>query len=281
MRSAEGLFLVDGPVLLAEALESSLSVRTVYVEQDPRRGTTERAVAAAADAGVAVRQVRTGVLAKVLDLASPQDVVAVVEQSSFDMEAVARLAAASSRPILALVEVSDPGNVGTLVRSAEASGCAGAVLVGECADVFNPKAVRATAGAVFRVPTARCDSLAELASVAERAAMPLVGTVGGDGVTPESVAMHAAVVIVVGSEAHGLAEKDLRLCGQLVTVPMEGRVESLNAAVAGSLLAFEAARQRRQRSATAVGPEPSGGARAPLSHNGGPSNHDQSATGEP
>lgn len=281
MRSAEGLFLVDGPVLLAEALDSPLALRAVYVEEDAKRGTSDQVVAAATDAGVSVRQVRTGVLAKVLDLATPQDVVAVVQQPVFDLHASVQLAAERSRPILVLVDVSDPGNVGTLVRSAEASGCAAVVLVGGCADVFNPKTVRATAGAVFRVPTPRCDSLADLAPVAALSSVPLVGTAGAGGSTPEDAAMDAAVGIVVGSEAHGLAEQDLGLCDHLVTVPMEGSVESLNAAVAGSLVAFEAARQRRRRTATAVGTEPSGGARTPLGHNGGPSNHDQAATGEP
>ena len=117
MRSAEGVFLVDGPVLIAEALESPLSVRAVYVEGDPMRGSTEQVLADVADAGGVVRQVRPGTLAKVLDLATPQGLVAVVEQPASDMHEAVRLAAASSRPVLVLVAVSDPGNVGTLVRS--------------------------------------------------------------------------------------------------------------------------------------------------------------------
>ncbi len=285
MRSAEGLFLVDGPVLLNEVLGSSLQVRSVYVEESAERPSTERVSSLADEAGVRVRTVRSGVLAKLLDLGSPQGLVAVVEQPAHDLAAAVGLAAGAARPLLVLSDVADPGNVGTLVRSAEASGCAAVVVVGACADVFGPKTVRASAGAIFRVPVPRCDTLADLATITRASGVPLVATVGREGTAPEHVVLDGAVAIIIGSEAHGLAESELSLCDRMVSVPMEGAVESLNAAVAGSLVAFEAARQRRCGAVSVAGSqrdavEPSGGAGTPLSHNGGPSNDDQAPSGE-
>ena len=270
MRSAEGAYLVDGPVLLAEALDSGASVRGVYVEVDPARPTVRDAVDAAAAAGVRVRDVVPGALAKVLDLGTPQSVVAVVDQEPAECADLVAAAAAAGRPLLALVEVADPGNVGTLVRTAEAAGCVGVVLVGNCADPFNPKTVRATAGALFRVPVAPVADLTLLRDLAVRHGVRLVGTVGDVGIPPEAASLAGAAAIVVGGEAHGLSVESVAACDELVTIPMQGRVESLNAAVAGSVVAFESARQRRSVAEGSATVDRSGDATTSVGHNDDP-----------
>jgi TrmH family RNA methyltransferase len=270
VRSAEGVFLADGPVLLSEALEAGAAVRTVYVERDPVPDAVRRAVDAAAEAGVRVREVMPGVLAKVLDLATPQGVVALVERTDAALADLVSGATRTGRPLLVLESVADPGNVGTLVRTAEASGCAGVVLVGACADRFNPKTVRSTAGAIFRVPVAEVDDIDELAVHAAAAGITLVGAAGGAGEPPERCELRHSVAILVGSEAHGLSAAALQRCDRTVAIPMEGRVESLNAAVAGSVLAFEAARQRRAGDAAAPPPDRSGGTTTAVGHNDRP-----------
>jgi len=272
VRSDEGSYLVDGPVLLAEALLAGARVRSVYVESDADRARVWDTAEAAAAAGARVREVVPGTLAKVLDLATPQSVVAVVDQHRRGPDEVVRVAAIACRPLLVLVGVADPGNVGTLVRTAEAAGCAGVLLVGECADLYNPKTVRATAGAVFRVPVATCDGADSLLTALREGGVRLVGTAGEGGRAPEQVRLGGAVALVVGSEAHGLGPEMIERCDHLVTIPMEGSVESLNAAVAGSVLAFEAARQRRRAPAS----DPSGDPTTVVGHNDRPV-----AAGEP
>lgn len=267
-------------MLLTEALDAGVAIRVVYVEVDPR-DSVEHAVRAARDAGVRVQHVVDGALAKVLDLGTPQSVVAVAEQPSHAAPQLLHAAAAGARPVLALVDVADPGNVGTLVRTAEAAGCGGVVLVGSCADLFNPKTVRATAGSVFRVPVAPVGDLAEVQRQAAVNGMRLVGTVGGGGAAPEQTHLDGAVVIVVGSEAHGLSATSLAMCDSLVSIPMEGRTESLNAAVAGSVVAFDAARQRRSAvSAQAIG-ERSGDRTSSVGHNDDPFATGRAPSGPP
>jgi len=266
VRSDEGSYLVDGPVLLAEALLAGARVRSVYVESDADRARVWDTAEAAAAAGARVREVVPGTLAKVLDLATPQSVVAVVDQHRRGPDEVVRVAAIACRPLLVLVGVADPGNVGTLVRTAEAAGCAGVLLVGECADLYNPKTVRATAGAIFRVPVARCDGAEGLLAALRLGGVRLVGTSGEDGRAPEDVELGGAVALAVGSEAHGLGPEVIECCDHLVTIPMEGSVESLNAAVAGSVLVFEAARQRRTDPAS----DPSGDPTTVVGHNDRP-----------
>ncbi len=266
MRSAEGAFLVDGPTLLTEALHAGATVRSVYVESDADLDRVRHAVDAAAAAGSEVREVAPGTLAKVLDLATPQSIVAVVDQHHRTPDEVVQHAVDAARPVLVLVDVGDPGNVGTLVRTAEAAGCAGVLLVGACADLYNPKTVRATAGAVFRVPVAVCEGIVALIAALQDGELGLVGTSGDGGRAPELVQLGGAVALAVGSEAHGLAPEVIERCDQIVTIPMEGSVESLNAAVAGSVLAFEAARQRRDSSV----PDPTGDPTAVVGHNDRP-----------
>ena len=270
MRSDEGAYLVDGPVLLAEALAAGASVRSVYVEVDALRPVVRDAVEAAAGAGVRIREVTPGALAKVLDLGTPQSVVAVVGQRIAGAGEVVAAATGQGRPLLVLADVADPGNVGTLVRTAEAAGCAGAVLVGTCADLHNPKTVRATAGALFRLPVATAADLGSLAALLAERGVALVGTVGATGTPPEDVPLDGAVAVLVGSEAHGLPDDALARCDRLVSIPMEGRVESLNAAVAGSVVLFEAARQRRSVGSGSGAADRSGGGTTDVGHNDDP-----------
>ncbi len=276
MRSDEGAYLVDGPVLVAEALAAGVELRSLYVEVDATRPAVHRVVDEARRAGVRVREVVPGALAKVLDLGSPQSLVAVASQQLQPLDGVLAAASATGRPLMVLVDVADPGNVGTLVRTAEAAGGAGCVLVGSCADLFNPKTVRATAGALFRVPVATAADLASLQRAARAHDVTLVGTVGDRGSSPESVVLAGSVAIVIGSEAHGLPADAVALCDRLVTIPMDGGVESLNAAVAGSVVAFEAARQRRAGSGPGPAQDRSGRRTTAVGHN-----DDPVATGRP
>jgi len=208
------------------------------------------AIRLARSTGVDVHEVQSGALAKVLDLASPQAVVAVADIVAVDPSEVLGAAVASGRPVLVLVELQDPGNAGTLIRVAEAAGCAGVVLTERSVDVHNPKVVRATAGALLRLPVAEGANATELLSAASAAGVPSWATVKDGGTSLDDAALVGACLLVVGSEAHGLPGDVVAAATCGLTIPMDGTVESLNAAVAGSLVAFEAARQRR----TGAGP---------------------------
>lgn len=229
--------------------------------------------------GVRVRLVRPGTLAKVLDIPSPQSMVGVVEQPRYQAAPVLEDAVSSSLPVLVLVDVADPGNVGTLVRSAEAFGCGAVVLVGDCADLFNPKTVRATAGAVFRMPVVAVESVATLRSLTREFRLPLVGTVGRGGSAPEEADLSRSVALLIGNEAHGLPRPVLEKCEQMVSIRMAGAGESLNAAVAGSVVMFEAQRQRRLVAAAEADTEPSGGAVSGVGHNGDSPTDEHNSTG--
>jgi TrmH family RNA methyltransferase len=244
---------VDGPVLLGEAVAAGVRVRTVFVEPSARRHPS---VVAATGAGAEVRDVEEGVLARVLDVVTPQAVVAVAEQSSTDLADVLRTAVERARPVVVLVELQDPGNAGTLVRVAEAAGCAGVVLTERSVDLHNPKTVRATAGAMFRVPVVERAVVADVLAAAAAAGVTSWATVRDGGTAIDAADLSGACLVLVGSEAHGLPEDVVVAATGRLSIPMEGAVESLNAAVAGALVAFEAARQRRSAEGVAPAVEP-------------------------
>jgi RNA methyltransferase, TrmH family len=255
------VFLADGPVLLAEALAAGADVQRVFAETDC---LDDPAVITAQQAGLTVVEAAPGALAKVLDLKAPRGVVAVVGASPSSVDEVLDRASATRRPVAVLVGLQDPGNLGTLIRVAEASGCAGVLLTSGSVDLHNPKTVRATAGAVFRVSVV--DGVDELSVIegCRRRSVPVVATIGSGGTLLDEAPLAGAVAVLLGAEAHGLAPELVERCDGALTIPMEGGVESLNAAVAGSIVLFEAARRRRS-SGTAG--DRSGAGTAPMGHN--------------
>jgi TrmH family RNA methyltransferase len=242
VRSEEGAYLIDGPVLVAEALAAGVGLTALYVEPD---ALADPVVWAARDAGVPVREVTTGALRKVLDLGAPQALVAVASMGVAPLDDVVARAASASRPLVVLVELADPGNAGTLVRVAEASGCAGLVTTARTVDLFNPKTVRASAGALFRLPVAESVELDDLFVACDRHGVPTWSTVARDGEELGTVALVGAGALLLGSEAHGLHPDVVARTTRSLTIPMDGAVESLNAAIAGAVVLFDAVRQRR------------------------------------
>ncbi|HEX7135968.1 MAG TPA: RNA methyltransferase [Iamia sp.] len=238
-RDAEDRFVVDGPVLLSDAVRDGLVVEDVFVDPDAaERPDVATAVAEAAAAGARTWAV-TGGLRPHVEVTTPHGVAAVARRPA----AAATDARGSAALHVVLVGVADPGNVGTLLRTAEAVGAASLVVGEGTADPWAPKVVRASAGSVWRVPLASGpvdDALATLG----REGVQRIGTAGADGTAPHLIDLTGPVALVLGSEAHGLPADLADRIDTWSSLPMEGAVESLNVAVAGSVLAFEAVRQR-------------------------------------
>lgn len=238
---------MEGPTLVAELLASPLEVRGVFLGEELDPGDTVELRRSAAARGVAVHGLATGVAARVADTTNPQPALAVAVRPHRSLRQVAEACATARAPLLVLVDVADPGNAGTLVRTAEAAGAVGVVCAGTTVDPFGPKAVRAAAGAAFRLPIVEAevaiDALGELgrAGVRRLAAVPT----GGD--PHDEADLTGPVALVLGSEAHGLTPAVTASVDGLLTIPMHGPTESLSVGAAGAVLCFEAAHQRRQR----------------------------------
>jgi TrmH family RNA methyltransferase len=200
----------------------------------------------AAAAGVRVTVVTDRVAASLSDTVTPQGLVAVVREPETD---VPSLLAAHPRLLVVLVDVSEPGNAGTVIRTADAAGADGVVLAGESVDAHNPKCVRASSGSLFHLPVVRGADAAAVLDDVRRAGLAVVATVV-DGDTDlyadeAGPMLRGPVAWLFGNEAHGVPDA---LAGQAdlrVRIPISGRAESLNLAAAAAVCLYETARVRR------------------------------------
>lgn len=235
-RRAEGAFAVEGATLVEEAFSAGAAVEGVYVAP----GALDSAVVdRARAAGVRVFALAPGVVERVSDTVTAQPVLAVIGRA--DLPAAELREAAL---VVVCVDIRDPGNLGTVLRTAEASGAGGVICCEGTVDVTNPKCVRASAGSVFHVRVVAGGGPVEVLEQVGAWGMRRLGTRAGQGEPYSSVDFRRPTALVLGNEAHGLPAEVAPAVDGWVTIPMTGRSESLNVGMAAAVLCFEAARQR-------------------------------------
>jgi len=232
--------VIEGPTLLREALAAKVPLTDVFVTPDADEGLVTDATAR----GAVVRWVTADVLARAVDTVTPQGVAAIARR--IDVTVDDAVAAAAAGPLaLVLVDVADPGNAGTLLRAAEAAGAAAVLFCGGSVDPCNPKCVRASAGALFHLPVAIGGEAEAVLERLGEAGVRTAATVVRGGTPYDEADLAGPLAVVLGSEAHGLAAGLVEAIDLRLSIPMAGRSESLNVAMAGSVLCFESLRQRR------------------------------------
>lgn len=232
--------MIDGPILLAEALDAGVRLDEVVAEPGCPQALLDRAAAA----GAVVHRTGEGALARVVDAVTPQRVAAVARLAD---RSPAEAAGAAGPLALVLVGVSDPGNAGTLLRSAEAAGGGAVLFCDGSVDPFGPKCVRSSTGSVFRLAVTRQGGSGEALAALSAAGLRRVATLARGAPPYDAADLGGPVALVLGSEAHGLPRAVVDAVDEVVTIPMAGRTESLNVGMAGTVLCFEALRQRRSR----------------------------------
>lgn len=232
--------MLEGPRVVAGALDRDAGLDTVYLAPGADRAFAPLLARLRASAARIV-DLKEGVLERVGSTVTPQPIVAV---APLHLRTLGELPPGGV--VLVLVSVQDPGNAGTLLRSAEGAGAAGVVFCGNSVDAHHPKVVRSSAGAIFGTPLVEGDDPVEVLEALGASGRRRLGTTVTGGAPPETLDLAAPVAFVLGNEARGLAGAlDDHLDGT-VTIPLaRPATESLNVAMAGTVLCFEAARQRR------------------------------------
>ncbi len=236
-REESGLFLAEGLKIVAEAVALGHAPRILLHGPDAAdHPLLRQAAAAARAAGGDVVEVNRQILEKVSRRDNPQTVIGVFPQAFAPLEA---LEPRSARCWVALEQVRDPGNLGTIVRTADAAGCGGVILVGDCCDPYSVEAVRATMGSIFAVRIAKASSEAFLAW---RRTWPgaVVGTLLSATTDYREAAYPAPVMVLMGAEQSGLTPELAGACDMAVKIPMRGRADSLNLAVAAGIMIYAA-----------------------------------------
>jgi len=236
----EHWMLLDGAHLLAEALDAGLAIDCVAVDPDRVAGGDFDALARRlpADRLVAVSR-------SVLDAMSPvRTPTGIVALAARPRHAAGDVMRAGTALLVGAADIQDPGNLGAIVRAAEAGGASGVVTTPGGADPFGWKAVRGAMGSAFRLPIVRAASVDAMLDEARAAGLQVVAAVGHGHTPMHEVDFTKATLIVLGSEGRGLTPGLVDAADVAVSIPMTAPVESLNVAVAAALLVYEARRQR-------------------------------------
>jgi TrmH family RNA methyltransferase len=244
LREERGLFLVEGAQGVGEALRASV-VETVF-HVPGSTGRVPEVVEAARATGVPTDEVSEQVMAHLTSAVTPQGVVAVAR---FVDVPLARVPPEGVVPFLCAVR--DPGNAGTILRSADAAGAAGVVFTTGSVDVYNAKAVRASAGSLFHLPVVREVDAADAVAAFRTGGVQVLAAAADGDVSVYDTDLTGPTVLLLGNEAWGLPSDVRDLADRSVRIPIAGAAESLNLAAAATLLLFEAARQRAIRPALA------------------------------
>lgn len=241
-RRAEGLFIAEGLRILTEAREAGLRPRILFYGAGTRHALLDALVDEVEAAGGEAIETNADILHKLSGKDNPQTVLGVYEQFDTGLGQLDRTAA----PLWIVAQaLRDPGNLGTILRTGDAVGAGGLILVDDCVDPFSVEAVRASMGALFtqRIAAARWEEFVPWLRSGEG---QLIGTSLNAALDYQEPRYQAPAFILVGNEAQGLPEAYEAECDLLVKIPMAGKADSLNAAVATAVMAYEVVNQRRR-----------------------------------
>ena len=242
-RLAERAFVAEGAKVVGEALAAGVELEALFVDPGALGADDVALAEEVLRRGGRVFELAPGVLERVAGTVTPQPLLGICPMADVPLDE-----APLDGLVVVCADVRDPGNLGTVLRSAEASGARAVLCASGSVDPYNPKCVRASAGALFHVPLVVGGEAVQVLDVLASRGVRRLGTSAHEGAACWDTDLTGAVALVLGNEANGLpAEVEAHLDGH-VRIPIAGRAESLNVGMAAAVLAFEAARQRADAS---------------------------------
>ena len=236
-REATGTFLAEGLKIIVDALDQGYAPQIlVYGKDADRHPLLDRAIAETLKARGEVLEVTREILEKISRKDNPQMVVAVFAQA---VQSLSDIEPASNPVWVALEQIRDPGNLGTIIRTADAAGIGGVILIGDCVDPFSVETVRATMGSIFALPIVKCTREQFLAD-RDRWSGSVVGTLLTATHNHRTADYRRPTLIVMGTEQSGLTPDIAAACDLNVKIPMRGRADSLNLSVATGIMIYAA-----------------------------------------
>lgn len=240
-RQQQGLFLVEGLKIIEEALDSNWQIKEIFIEKNFLHKLAPEKLAQLTERSEKVYLVTEDILKKISDVQTAQGIVATVYSSTQQLEEIF-----ISKPglVLVLETIQDPGNLGTLIRTAVATGVQAIVLLDNCVDLYSPKVVRGSMGAIFRIPIITLEREA-MVSKLKKMGYCLVVTSLQNAKNVYEISLPEKMALVLGNEAQGISDFCLQASDLKIVLPQIGKIESLNVAIAGSVLMYEYLRQNK------------------------------------
>ena len=238
LRQEQGIFIIEGIKMYREAPTDQV-IKTYVSESFYKKHQKEDIWK-----GESLEIVTDRVFEAASDTKTPQGVLSLVKRFEYDLDDIIQ----GSTPLIMVLEnIQDPGNLGTIFRTAEAAGATGIVLSKDCVDLYNPKVIRSTMGAIFRIPFIYTDDLKGTIDELKREGITVYAAHLKGENSYDMEDYKTACAFLIGNEGNGLTEETAACADRKILIPMEGGAESLNAAVASAVLMFEAGRQRRNK----------------------------------
>lgn len=238
-RRNANIFLIEGTKLFEEV--PTEDVQEIYVAEGALKKILEQPVLQEKLQNIGFEVVSDEIFSKMSDTQTPQGILCVVKRPTYSIDQML----AKNAPLLMVLEnLQDPGNLGTIVRTGEGAGITGVIMSKQTVDIYNPKTIRATMGSIFRVPILYVEDLeATIQLLHERGIHTYAAHLEGERYY-DSFSFCEGTAFLIGNEGNGLTREIADAAESYIKIPMEGKVESLNAAIASSLLMYEAHRQR-------------------------------------
>lgn len=222
-RDKSGLFLIEGRKCVEEAVKSGIELEKIFSLKEESIVSKE------------VYLVNEAVLKKISTTATAPDIVAIAKKKKFTIEQL------NGKTIILLENIKDPGNVGTIIRTAVALGAAAIILSGDVVDIYNPKVVRSSVGSMFKIPIVQSDDFDKIRYQLRN--HKFVGTILDESKSPTTLQeanFNIGTLIMFGSEADGLSEKAQQYVDEYIKIPMRNQVESLNIAISAGIIMYKA-----------------------------------------
>jgi RNA methyltransferase, TrmH family len=240
IRDEQGIFVVEGLKMFEEARELGLLLKTYVSESFYQEKVLENPHFFA---DMDYQIITDSVFNNISETKTPQGILGTVKQAKYSLE---HMLGAPDACLLLLEDIRDPGNLGTMVRTAEGAGITGVIFNNSTVDIYNPKVIRATMGSIYRVPFYQTTNFIEtLNEIKNQGIVIYAAHLSGIPYDTEG-SFKKRCAFLIGNEANGLSEQASKAADTMIKIPMAGKVESLNAAIAAAILMFEAARQRNR-----------------------------------
>ena len=241
VRRERGLFIVEGVKMFLEA--PAERIEQVYLSESFAKQMSSACKEKLARLHTPYETVTDVIFGKMSDTKTPQGILCLLKQYHYEPEALL----AVPKPLLVLLEdIQDPGNLGTIFRTGEGAGVSGIIMSSGTADIYNPKTIRSTMGSVYRMPFFYTPDMSRTIEELQRKKISVYAAHLQGAKEYDNCRYETGTAFLIGNEANGLRDETAKKADIAVKIPMAGQVESLNAAIASSVLLFEAARQRRK-----------------------------------
>ncbi|MEG0189764.1 MAG: 23S rRNA (guanosine(2251)-2'-O)-methyltransferase RlmB [Lachnospiraceae bacterium] len=235
VRKAEGVFIVEGIRMFAEVPKDQ--VEKLYISENLLKKYPALSLES-----YPVEVLSEQVFAAVSDTKTPQGILCVVQQREYQLQ---ELLNEKNPYLMVLDNIQDPGNLGTIMRTAEGAGATGIIMSQDCVDVYNPKTIRSTMGSIYRVPFVYVEQISKMFPLLKKKGIKTYAAHLDGKHTYDKEDYTKGTAFIIGNEGNGLRADITEQADVKVRIPMHGEVESLNAAIAASILMFEVCRQRR------------------------------------